>query len=621
MADTSSCNSTEHLCRYKKYILSGISQVYDFCRNNEKFDEYTYIQLWRPVEWIIDYAVLEKFIQEKKDASEDEIANFIKEYNKKSVDKKFAVVKKTENPKGTLALLKQKHEEIDSLRRWRNGVVYHYIKENGKKPFKYFDIICEAFVTSTCSEKTYTRVSSLNREITLSEFARIYNLNIEQTYTRLKNIVDYLNAPNHDRIISICKMEELAQLIAYKILTIDFGKEIKYEKDGKKGIYVGINKVSSYIDSLTNEVSERNRLSFKKISQDLQQLRDTRNMAIHVLNVTEDMETDFRSVWLMTMNNYFGYDEKINNLLEAELLKVNWQNSLKNLIRYSDYYKNEKTRQIIVSIQKSVSLAIDALNAASDIYYKYSAKFNELPKADSNDEDSDLYSIMSTEIIKSFDNILSAIDTETKAKYKTLAIEKFGAKYNDNQNAYQCLETAMLLHETVGNFSSDYAGICIELTRALEIYLYNKISIKLKAYLQNNPTVTIDRKAKTNINNDKTTLGNYAHLYTGHNDSYSQAFFNFCKSESIYLETDDVKLKDELLQEMYMIGEIADNYRNKIAHREIVNETDMLNCKDDILDGGGPIVLAAANTGSTSTPEDNYALLKRISVKMGDIQP
>ena len=296
--------SADKLNQCKEDILKGISHTYDFCEQGNIFDEYTYILLWRPIEWIIDYALLEHFIKKKKDLTEDEINAYIKEYKKKGVDRKVREVKNAENPENVLILLKDNIYKIDYLRRCRNGVIYHYIKEdNNINPFNYFDDICEAFILNICPGHEYKRVSSPNYRIQLSDLASIYKLNIDQVYGRLKNIIDYLKVSNHNRVISICKMEELAQLIAYNILINDLHKKITHIKGNKKGIYVDNHLVSSYIDCLKKEVSKSNLLSFKKISLDLHQLRKNRNNAIHVLEVTAQMEEDFRTVWAVTINN------------------------------------------------------------------------------------------------------------------------------------------------------------------------------------------------------------------------------------------------------------------------------------------------------------------------------
>ena len=58
MITTASNHYDEHLKRYKASILAGIEEVRDYCESNEQLDEYTYILLWRPVEWIIEYCAL-----------------------------------------------------------------------------------------------------------------------------------------------------------------------------------------------------------------------------------------------------------------------------------------------------------------------------------------------------------------------------------------------------------------------------------------------------------------------------------------------------------------------------------------------------------------------------------
>ena len=223
----------------------------------------------------------------------------------------------------------------------------------------------------------------------------------------------------------------------------------------------------------------------------------------------------------------------------------------------------------------------------------------------------------SEKIAFSVDKIFDDADNETREKYKKNAIEKFGANYNENNNVYRCLETALLLFDAGGILSSDYAGICIELTRALEIYLYNKISNKINEYLIENgdDSLNLDSRTLQLIRDGKPTLGTYRYLYRSHTDAGSQAFLSFCIDEGIYLDNNSNSLGEELLYEMNTIDKIREAYRNRIAHRDIINEEDMLNCVKDIIEGQGPIVCS-----STNTIANGDAILKRLSQKMGDIE-
>lgn len=588
---------------YKADILSGSSCLINYCNEHTQFDEYIYILLWRPIEWMIDYAELEQFMQKEPNPTDQSISEFISNRNKLNVDQKVNLINPNEHPQDTPSWLKDCYIYINHLRRCRNAVIYHYIKDSNVDPFKYFNIIYKRFHEAYNFNDEYCEISPNNREIRLSEMSGIYDINIDQIYIRLRDIIEYMNDPEHDNVISICKMEELAQLLAYKILKGDLKKKITYIENNKRGIYVDGKKVDSYIDALTKKKPEREWLLLKKTTMCLKEIRGIRNMSLHILGVTDEMENDLRLVWATVMNNAFGYDERISRLLEPFIINESLQRSLRNLSSYNRYYKNESSSNALISIGNTLSLTIAASQAIAGIFYKYTEQLDKL----SENDQKELYDKMSEEIIQTIDKCL-IVDEKTKTKYKDLAKRYFGAKYENNKDTYHCLETALLLYETAGDLACDYAGICIELTRALEIYLYDKISCKLKQYLEQYADIKFSKDIKDKLAKDAITLGNYPYMYLNHTSKNSKRFLEFCKSQSIYSISDENTLKEEILYEMQKIGEMNKAYRKDSAHRGIISKEIMNDCMKDILMG----------KSTDCTAQDSKALLKRISEAMGD---
>ena len=96
MITTASNHYDEHLKRYKASILAGIEEVRDYCESNEQLDEYTYILLWRPVEWIIEYCALVDYKEYRGDTTESTIEDFIAERKELSVDRKILSISASE---------------------------------------------------------------------------------------------------------------------------------------------------------------------------------------------------------------------------------------------------------------------------------------------------------------------------------------------------------------------------------------------------------------------------------------------------------------------------------------------------------------------------------------------
>lgn len=599
-------NYDEHLKQYNASILAGISQVRDYCIAADKLDEYTYILLWRPVEWIIEYCALIEYKERSSDKTEVTIENFIAERKLLNVDQKVDIIKSSE--------LSHHYDEMDFLRWCRNSVIYHYVEEPNRDPFECFDSICEEFVRIYCPKAGYAPISSLNCHIQFSEIASEYDTDIDHIYERIQSVISYMNNSQHNKVISICKMEELAQLLVYKILKDDYQCTIQYIINGKKGIYINGEPSKSYIDYFTNNYKDN--FITKNLCQKLDLLRSTRNKAMHVFDITDEIEADFRLLWATIINTYFGYEKKISKLLGLFLNKENLQKSIRNLTRDNKYIENESNHNAIVSVGRHLSLINDALEKTHAIYNTLVKELSENP--DSTIED--IFAERAAEISDILNSTYRNVDESTQERYREMAKAYFRANYSNNEGTYHYLETALLLYNIIGDYSYDKAGICIELTRALENYLYYKIAVKLKAYMQENPDVKINEKAKRSIELNKPTLGTYHNLYRSHNTEYSNAFLEFCSSNNIYTIDDENELKNEIYEEMETIKAINNNYRIPIAHREQINTDLMNNCMRDILTGShitDPDV--GTNDSESSTPEVN-PILKRISEAMGDTE-
>lgn len=590
---------TDNLSKYKEDICSGIRYVQNYCDSRDYFDEYTYILLWRPVEWMIDFTEYYRFINSASRLTIEGIKEFNEEYRTLSVDNKTARIRQYNKLKTTSSWEKNNIEFIDQLRWARNAVIYHYIEESDKDPFECFDNICKSFIQEFDLEIKYNALSSPTRRIQLSKLSGTYDIDAEQIYLRLKSTIDYICDSKHDKVIAICKMEELVQLMAYKVLKEDLNKKIVYERDGKKAIFVDGGSFKSYIDALTNSLEKMNWLILRKTCQSLKKIREIRNMTMHVISIPDDVEKSYRTVWVETIKNSFGYDDRINRLLDKRFpTKDNHEivGMLTNCIRY---YNKELSHRAVVSIENIVPLISAFVQATFDIDDNYADQLATATKK----ARSKLEKKKRRELEKRFEEIWGSADESLREKYKEMAIQYFGAAYDTNEETYHCLESALLLYDILGDQTSEYSSICIELTKALEIYLYSKIASKLKEYVKTHPDMNVESVIKDNLENNCISLGNYPYMYPDYDSNNSRDFLAFCKSQNIYpIENDDL-LKSELLYEMRKIGEINFNYRKGSAHRDITPEQKMRNCMDEILKGG--------DIG-------RKAFLKRVSEAMGD---
>lgn len=575
--------------KYKRDICSGITHIQHYCENRDQFDEYTYLLLWRPIEWMIDYTAFYQYIYTASHLTKGDVEQFIEESKKLSVDDK---TKSDYEVILTNSWAKDDIKHIKQLRWARNAMIYHYIEESEKDPFKCFDSICKSFLEECSIGIEYKEISSPDRKIQLSEFSGKYDINNDQVYLQLKYIIDYVNDPERDRVISICKMEELVQQMAYKTLKEDLNKSIVYELDGEKGIFVDEEKVKSYIDALVDNYEKMGWLVLKKTTQDLKKIREIRNIALHVLSIPVDLENSYRAVWAETIKNTFGYDDRIIRLLDRKMAIKDSQEIIGILSSCINYYKKVSSSQTIVSLEDIIPLITTALKAASDIDDRYAEQLVTASKK----ERRAIEKKKLKERNKEYERIWRESNESIKLKYKDIAIEYFGAVYDSNEETYHCLETALLLYDILGDQPSEYSGICIELTKALEIYLHKKISCKLKEYLIKHPHMNIDDDVRKRLGKDNITLGDYPYMYPNHDSDIGRDFFAFCKSQGIYSIYDDALLKDELLYEMQKISEINQKYRKKSAHREIITEEKMNACMNDILKSNDPKKKAFLNS-------------------------
>lgn len=604
MITTASNHYDEHLKRYKASILAGIEEVRDYCESNEQLDEYTYILLWRPVEWIIEYCALVDYKEYRGDMTESTIEDFIAERKELSVDRKILSISASE--------LYMHYDEINFLRRRRNSVIYHYIKESYGNPFECFDSICKEFVRIYCPEDVYTPISPLNCQIRLSEMTKEYDTDMEHIYERIHSVINYINNSRHNKVIAICRMEELIQIMMYKILKEDYSCTIQYYRNGRKGIFINDERSISYIDYFAKKYNDK--LLTKNLCIELELLRSTRNKAMHVFNITDEMEADFRLLWATILNNYFGYEEKISRLLYLFLAKENLQKSIRNLYRDNNYIDHESGHQAIVTIGRHLPQLNRALERTYEIYDKLILEL-------SNNQDSskeEILSKWSTEISIIFDTAYHNADESTRGRYREMAKSYFRANYSDNSVTYHYLETALMLYNIIGDYPFDKAGVCIELTKALENYLYCKIAVKLRDYMEHDPDIQIDRQSKKSIQIDKPTLGSYTRLYTDHENTNSRAFLRFCIDNKIYSIDDENALKNEILEEMMFIKDINADYRIPIAHRGQISTEMMNNCMGDILTGRKTTDAGRDSIDSDGTTSEICPILRRICVATAD---
>ena len=145
----------------------------------------------------------------------------------------------------------------------------------------------------------------------------------------------------------------------------------------------------------------------------------------------------------------------------------------------------------------------------------------------------------------------------------------------------------------------DYSGICILVTKALEVEIFKRFFTNFINYLYENyganylqyPTALLFKGQKP-LNPEKFTMGNIVRLLNPEKDwniTFPQKENNklklmeYCKSE-VFSKYGEDEIEEMLNSYASSIDEIKEKYRNPSAHRNQIECKDAKECLDLIID-------------------------------------
>ena len=564
----------------RKRIITEIQDIIDIINSTEYVDEYIYILLWRPIEWIIDYYALERKYEQNSSIT---IEEFLEGWNEKTVDEKV----KTETL-GKSFFDESIWQMVDNLRWFRNVTIHHRKDiEANTQVFSDFMIICNDYLSRT-GETINEHINSMP-DIVLSKYASAQEMNGTDVDVGLfYETYSYLKSPDAVSLFSILKMEYLAQRFAYSLL-IERGCKIEYNK----GIYINQNETDSYIDYYTSDKFK----SYKSeaiTKKNLRILRDSRNCAIHTVESGNEIIDEYTSVWFLLMQEYYCDEQTIQSTIAKELEGYKYASSVSLLESFIETYNKFLPRKMIVDIKGVLIPALSTEMKLKQLKMEYSEKLDEATE----DEKEQIIAEMNLKLDESFNQILKKQSVEKISEYREKIyefLEGYGPYLGEVSINY--LITAFSLREALEENSFlgfDYAGVCIEFTRSIEKYLYEKVFERFCSYVRNHS----DEEDKLNdyvrkrVNKNKIMLGDYQKIWgveKGY-DSSGDVYNSFCRQEHMYNNKVDDELKDLLIEEADLIKMINENYRIKSAHRYEVDECLMDKCVVDILTGDNAVL-------------------------------
>ena len=577
-------------------IFDGIEDVKEYLAIHTCVDEYIYVILWRPIEWIIDYYAS---LQSKKDG--DNWDDFWKKQAQVGVDGK---IKRMEGlvSEGT-------YKAMNALRSYRNRAIYRYDLAKKTSPFTNFDLVCENFYKLTGrkphnqkkTEEYKTQI--ITNEFFFKESDKTAGDGEKELFRdiigSLKNIIESLDGNNFDKVTISCKMESLAQRYAKELL-MDAGHNFKYKHDEKNGIFIDDEQesIGSYIDYYTNEKKFKIRKSERRTRESLKILREVRNAAMHN-SIDTELFNDLMLVWKRLMQDYFCDDKDIQKVLE-ETIKTDIATSeaIKALKTYIELDKKYYSKGIFEEISYALMLLDETMTSVTDMKNRY---LDQIDKAKSEAEKEEITEKLIEEIERKNTEFFNKQNEETLKEYEKKLETSLGINnYKINGEVRNYLKTALLLSDLLENSSKnnpevDCAGACIEYTRALELFLFEKIYERYKRYRSDRNWEHIRTFAKKKYDEDRITLGEYRSIFgiaCSSQEENSQNFLNeranfisFCKDEMLYGSKTEDEIENISNDEYQKFDNIKVKYRDPSAHRLAMKKECLSECMKDILTG------------------------------------
>ncbi len=578
------------LTKNRDIIITEINKIVHTLETKDEVDEYIYIILWRPVEWILDYYALEDYLQHNTDAKAETL---IKKRAKMTVDEKVHAIPSSE-PDSLV-------EAYDQLRWYRNATYHRYDDLNlNQDIFHYFQVVCDSFYSRTDSGNfslpealpsiCWFKVEQ-HIDIEINEPSQALVAYAENFY---KPLSIYRAESTSDSLEAIVLMEAAAQKYAKELID---GRNIRIEyrrgEQEKNGIYIDGNRWPSFIDYYTSS-SMKCYPSELSTCEKMKTLRDIRNKVVH--NVSGQVITEeYKTIWLELMRDWFYNDTKIRNHIEKELALLKTTESLAHLKSFSSICNKMLSKKLVVDIDSvllSVAESIEKMRLLQEQYK------DQLENA-SDEEREYITNEMAIQMNSYFDEIRAHQGKKENEEFQAFIRECLGEYYGYlDDKMLNSLVTALTVQKALTeNRECDlnYAAVCTQLTCAIEHYLYEKVYKHYREYVLPGSDVykNVSESAKKIIKYKKISLGKYKDIMGIGTDNSGeetyQVYREFCSEVNLYHNKSEDALKALLAEEVQLIDVVKD-YRNDAAHGAAIDAETAERCMEDILTGDNAIL-------------------------------
>ena len=572
-------------------IFAGIDDVKRYLETHACVDEYIYVILWRPIEWIIDYYA---FLHSKNEGVKP--ADFWEKQSQLGVDKK------TKKMEGIVS--KEIYEAMYSLRDYRNRAVHRYDLKEDTASFIKFDLVCEDFYKKTGKKShNHKKACDYGTQIIKNEFFNEGDAPAGEGDKKLfYSILESLKDNNPSAVTISCKMENLAQRYAKELL-IEAGHTFVYKnRDGKSGIFIDDRQedIFTYINYYTGTFKIRK--SERQTRESLETLRNVRNAAMHQTDLEPALFERLKITWKKLMQEYFDDDEAIRKALEDTIkTDISVNEAIKTLQAYIELDREYYASGVFEEISNALVFFQETITSVMEMKGKYQMQLNN---AKTEEEKEEIRENLICEIERANTAFYSRQNEKTLNECENRLQSLLGSSNGRIRGAVRnYLKTALLLSDMLEKRSKfdkkvDCAGACIEYTRAIELFLFESIYRRYKEYRSDQGWEHVKTIGKKEYDEDRITLGQYGPIFgiaknwedmkDAERDRFEEEhgrYISFCKEEMLYGSKTEEEIADIADKEYQKINQIKEQYRDRSAHRLGVEIDVLACCEKDILSG------------------------------------
>lgn len=567
----------ETLLEAKQIIINEIKKIFDWMNKSEVVDEYAYIILWRPVEWIVEYLEFKRRIQ---DCPKLSFRDLYGQWKNLSVDQKL-----------NNAIIDAKvKKSADRLRWLRNATVHHY-ESIYKDPYIWDEFFNFVDYFEKIEGIIVSDIDVYPPDIEISQYACFQMMCGSDAELALFNeTYTYIKSPDASPLVSIQKMEYLAQRYAQSLLAMR-GCKIEI-KDGE-GIFVDDKRTRSFIDYYTSELVMTYPSEIYTINK-LKLIREIRNKAIHTVDAGSSVLKEFTTIWFELMQEFFCDSEGVAHTISKELELLRSPQCLDILEGFISAYDMFIPEKLIVDIKEVLIPVINLENKLKEVKAEYQERMAEAIE----EKQELLLDELNSRLDDVFKTILEKQGKQKVAEYKKI-IKDYLGEYETylGESVRNYIITALSIKDTLDEKQfggADYAGACIELTRAIEKLLYDKVFDKYCNYLDNHESEKneLSSEIRAAVKEDRIMLGQYKKIW-GVEEGYDkdgQVYYTFCRRKHMYKNKTGDELRDLLASEEQLIAGVKSNYRDKAAHRLEINKKEMAECLSAVLSGENALI-------------------------------